>query len=156
MKILFVCTGNTCRSPMAEAIFNKTVEDMNMKQFEAFSRGISVYNAEELNPKAEEALKTLGIDNFKHVSCQINKDDFAGADLVLTMTQMQKDMLIAHFKEDRYKISTLMEYAYDNRMDIEDPYGRSQVVYNLCAKNLSEVINKLAQNLKDDFGEDDA
>ncbi len=153
MNILFVCTGNTCRSPMAEAIFNKTVKDLDLKDYKAISRGISVYNEEPINPKAETALSALGIDDFCHTSLKICREDIDKADLVLTMTQLQKDMLISHFKDERYKISTLMEYVYNNKLDIEDPYGKSQIVYNLCAKNLYEIIKKLAENLKEDFGD---
>lgn len=156
MKILFVCTGNTCRSPMAEAIFNKIVADDGLKQFVATSRGITVYESEPVNPKAVIALSGVGIDDFEHTSTKISRADFNDADIVLTMTQMQKDMLVSLFKEDKYKIFTLMEYAYDNRMDIEDPYGKSQIVYNLCAKNLCEIIGRLVNNLKEDFGEEDA
>lgn len=156
MKILFVCTGNTCRSPMAEAIFNKIIKDEGLKQFESASRGITVYETEPVNPKAQLALSGVGINDFEHTSQKISRVDFNDADIVLTMTQMQKDMLVSLFKEDRYKISTLMEYAYDSRMDIEDPYGKSQIVYNLCAKNLYEIIGKLVGHLKEDFGDEDA
>ncbi len=151
MKILFVCTGNTCRSPMAEAIFNYLAQKHKNFPFKAISRGLSVYVEESINPKADEALKSLGIMNTKHISRQISSDDIKTSELVLTMTQMQKETLQSYFKESKYKIATLLEYAADSKTDISDPFGKSQVVYNFCAKDLKDNITELINRLKEDY-----
>ena len=153
MNILFVCTGNTCRSPMTEAIFNRIVSDRGISGFTADSRGISVYASDAVNPKAVNALETVGISGFEHVSQKISAEDVKNADLILAMTQMQKEMLITYYKDEKYKIFTIMEYIYNKKTDVDDPYGKSQVVYNICVKDLYTVVSDLVSHLEEDFGE---
>ena len=142
MRILFVCTGNTCRSPMAEAIFNHIAESKNYDDI-AFSRGTNVFFEEPANPKAVNALKNLGIDNFSHTSSQISIDDADGADLILAMTSSHKMALKSAFPKCSSKIFTLNEKAYGVDSPICDPYGQGQDVYDRCAAEITEAIENL-------------
>ena len=139
MKILFVCTGNTCRSPMAEAIFNKF---KSSDEHIAFSRGTNVFFSQNISPKAKNALESMGIHDFSHKSVQISEDDIRDSDLILTMTSAQKMTLKSVCPKFKHKIFTLNEKAIGKDSDIFDPYGLSQEEYDICAKQIFYAVEK--------------
>ena len=141
MKIMFICTGNTCRSPMAEAIFNN-LSLKNGKDHFAFSRGTAVLFPQKTNPKAIKSLECLGIFDFEHNSVLVSADDIATSDLVLTMTAEHKTTLISAFGF-KSKIYTLAEKSHGIHKDISDPYGLSQEKYNECAKEIYDALEGL-------------
>ena len=142
MRILFVCTGNKCRSPMAEAIFNHIAKTKNYDDF-AFSRGTNVFFQEPANVKAINALKEMSISDFSHISTQISADDVDNADLILAMTSSHKMALKSAFPKCSHKIFTLNEKAYGIDSPISDPYGQGQEIYNKCASEIAEAIDNL-------------
>ena len=144
MNVLFVCTGNTCRSPMAEAIFNHLQKNSINK---AFSRGTNVFVEESINDKAKTALGKMDIFDCSHISKQINEDDIIFADLVLTMTSSHKMFLKSKFPKYANKIYTLSEKAYEKDKSISDPYGQNQEVYDMCANEIKTAIEILLEKL---------
>lgn len=148
MKIIFVCTGNTCRSPMAQALFAKKVAEGNLP-IEVESRGTSVYNDEVINPKAIEALATMGINDFEHIARGLSKEDLETADIILTMTQQQKFSIVKIFPNYKYKVFTLSEYTIDSNDDISDPYGKSQIFYNFCVAEIDKLVDSLYEIVKE-------
>ena len=148
MKIVFVCTGNTCRSPMAEALMVARAGAGNLDVV-ADSCGISVYESEDINPKAVQALSTVGISGFEHKSRQLEKADIQSADIVLTMTQQQKFSITKVYSEYKYKVFTISEYTRDSKDDVTDPYGKSQIFYNFCVKELESLVDELCEIVKE-------
>ena len=148
MKIIFVCTGNTCRSPMAQALFARKAAKDKL-DIVAESRGTNVYNDEVVNPKALEALATVGIADFEHTARQLTKEDVLDADVILTMTQQQKFSIIKIFPDYKYKVFTLAEYATDSKDDITDPYGKSQIFYNFCVAEIGKLVDTLYEIIKE-------
>ena len=144
MKILLVCTGNTCRSPMAEAILKFHSQDKNI---EAFSRGTSVFFEEPINPKAKLTLEKMGIKEFEHMSQQISETDVCSADIILTMTSSHKMLLKSNFPKHAQRIFTLSEKAYGKDKSISDPYGQSEDIYMLCAKEIEEAVIELLDKI---------
>lgn len=142
MKYMFVCTGNTCRSPMAEALFNKICEDNNIEHF-SISRGLSVFFPQPVNPKSLESLKKQGVSDFKHTALGITEDDVAKCDVILTMTSSHKLALKNSFSKYKSKIFTINEKAYGKESDIDDPFGKSQEVYDKCLLEIKEAILKI-------------
>ena len=142
MKVLFICTGNTCRSPMAEAIFNKYAQDYD-KDYNAFSRGLSVFAAQPTNAKSMSALNDIGITNFTHTSTQLTPNDIESCDMVLTMTSVHKIILKNAFPKYKNKIFTLNEKAYGTDSDITDPYGKTQNEYNKCCLYIKGAVEQL-------------
>ncbi len=148
MRITFVCTGNTCRSPMAEALLADRLKQSSL-DVTVQSRGLSVHSNETMSPKACEALSAHGIDGFCHDAVQLSKGDIDESDIVLTMTQQQKRQLIRLYPGDRYKLFTLGEYASDSLDDITDPFGKSQVFYNFCCSEIAALVDLLFDEIKE-------
>lgn len=161
-NILFICTGNTCRSPMAEGFLRAGLkEDRDLSErFTVSSAGISVYPGDGASPNSIDVLRSeWNIDISNHIASPVNKDDIADAFLILTMTRQQKKAIEAMYPEARGKIHTLKEFAcektadpdyeqYDYTLDIMDPYGMPPGVYGVCAREIKAAIEKLASILK--------
>lgn len=107
-RVLFVCTGNTCRSPMAEAILN----EKGSGEFEARSAGVFAEKGQEAHPHAIAALKKKGI-RLTHESKPLTRSLVDWADLILTMTESHKAQVHHRFPEAHDKIFTLKEYVAD-------------------------------------------
>ncbi|MBT2583803.1 low molecular weight protein arginine phosphatase [Planococcus sp. ISL-109] len=139
MKILFVCTGNTCRSPMAEAI----VHARKIEGMEARSAGIFAGEA-PLSANAREVLNEQSIE-FDHTSKPLNPRDVEWAELILTMTYSHKMMLMQDYPEVAAKLHTVKEFADGTTGDISDPFGGSLSDYRRTFKELEQLIDKLFQ-----------
>lgn len=146
MKVLFVCTGNTCRSAMAEGLFNALARSAE-KEFKAKSAGIFAIDG---YPASDEAIKALkedyDIDISGHTSKSINHEDVREADLILTMTESHKHTIIKRYPEYSDKIFTLKEYIGLSG-DISDPYGMGIDVYKKTARELNDAISMVIEKL---------
>lgn len=139
-KILFVCTGNTCRSPMAEAIFRQ-VADPRDDRWLVSSAGIHALTGTSATLEALEVLKEFGVDASGHTARQLNPDILQDVDLVLTMTTSHKRSIQKAFPSVSDKVFTLKEYAGKrDDLDIQDPYGSGLEAYYLTATELQENL----------------
>ena len=144
-KILFVCTGNTCRSSMAEAIFNNIAKEKSTLDMKAESAGIEAIDGMPANDKAIETLKRRGIDMSPHKSKKIKSTHIDESEIVLTMTRLHKNQLLAAFPKARGKVFTLLEYAGDGSTtaDVADPYGQSAEIYERSADIIEKAITQI-------------
>ena len=142
MKVLFVCTGNTCRSPMAEAIFNNLCLE-NKSEHSAFSRGINVIIPQAISEKSRISLSNKNIPTDKKLSKQLVFEDVKNADLILTMTASHKMTLKSVFPEFKSKIYTLNEKAFGKDSDIADPFGLPQESYDKCCDEIADAVGEL-------------
>lgn len=133
MNVLFVCTGNTCRSPMAEGFYNKKYG------CGAKSAGIYVENREHPSQNAVRAMQKHGIDISEHISTQVTPEDIKQADHVYTMTEGHAVILREAFPEAADKISVLGK-------GISDPFGADIATYEKCAEEISGYVEKLYNN----------
>ena len=144
MNILFVCSGNTCRSAMAAAIMDKIVQERDLN-IRIESAGVFAYDGESASENAVEALKKYDIDLSYHRSKSVTEDLINQCDLILTMTAAHKQAL-APFALD--KVFTLCEYV-GAAGDISDPYGGGLETYEKTAEELYELLKRLADKLSE-------
>ncbi len=157
MNILFVCTGNTCRSPMAEGIFKDMLKKNNITNINVSSAGISVFPGEHANEKAIAALKEKGINIEEHRAKQL-ADEINKADLILTMTLGHKKVIGDYFKnktgQPSLRLFTLKEFAAKisgeklTDSDINDPYGLSYKMYVKSRDEIEKELNKILFNIE--------
>ncbi|ANU10044.1 low molecular weight phosphatase family protein [Planococcus antarcticus DSM 14505] len=141
MKILFVCTGNTCRSPMAEAILSAR----NLPEIEARSAGIFAETA-PLSKNAQTVLVQQQI-SFAHASKPLDTQDMQWAELILTMTYSHKMTLLQAFPEAATKLFTLKEFTDGSAEDISDPYGGPLELYEQTFQELKLLVDKLIEKM---------
>ncbi len=143
MKILFVCTGNTCRSPMAEGFMNKLAKE-NGLEAEAASAGIFAESGAAATEEAVEAAARFGVDISSHKASLLNDDLIKYSDLILTMTESHKQLLFPLASE---KIFTLNEYAGIGG-NIPDPFGGDIDEYVETAEHIMDAVEKTVKKLK--------
>jgi protein-tyrosine-phosphatase len=142
-KIIFVCTGNTCRSPMAEALMRKEIGN---QRIQVFSRGLMVICSEPANEMAIEIMADRGIDIKNHQSLPFDEDEIDEKTLILTMTQRHKTVLSQH--ELKGELYSIKEFA-GSKGDVNDPYGGSIDVYKRCYDELESLIIKIGGLIND-------
>ena len=142
MEILFVCAGNTCRSPMAEAMLNKKIAEKGMEGVTCASAGTHVWPGDKAAHDTVEELSGRGINIEGRDARQLRADDIEKADTVLTMTEGVSMAVLALFPQAEGKVFTLGEYV-DEPGDVDDPYGCDEEVYHATADQIDGLLEKL-------------
>lgn len=144
MKIMFICTGNICRSAMAHAMLEKKAKEEN-KDIQVYSCGVYADNGDMPTDEAIETMREYGIDLKKHRATNIRNSKIEDMDIILCATIRHKNKVISIYPDLKEKVYTMKEYAGypQNDLDIEDPWGYGIEVYKKCAKEIEDCINKL-------------
>lgn len=145
MKILFVCTGNTCRSPMAEGIARDMFSKKNIRNHFVRSAGIQNITGEPASDNAIMVMQEIDLDISRHISTLVKRELMEEADKILTMTIAQRDLLkIAYFDIDKIdeKVQTLSYFANVEDRDVIDPFFGDIEIYRKTRDEIKELIEK--------------
>jgi len=131
-RILFVCTGNTCRSPMAEGLMRAFAQKEQL-DCEVRSAGVLAWDGHPISPHSADILREKGIDE-RMTSSQLTGETVEWADLILTMTSSHKETVIRRFPEAVDKVYTLKEFAEDDPKAAQTVDERQQIQSELMIK----------------------
>jgi len=140
MIILFVCTGNTCRSPMAEGIFNSLAARENLAA-QAFSCGISAMSV-PASRHAETIAAEYRADISSHMARQISRKILAEADRVYCVSQRHAMAVTNAFPEFSDRVTTLA------KSDISDPFGGSLEDYKAVGAQVFDAVSEIVGKIK--------
>ena len=144
--IVFVCTGNTCRSPMAEAMARHLLQE-NGVDIEVYSAGVGAFGGQPASHNALAAMQEEGLDISAHKSQPTSPTLLGDAALVLTMTAGHLAMVNSIC--NNANAFTLMDYAKNTDDDIHDPFGGDLETYRATAAQIKELLllcmDKLAE-----------
>lgn len=140
-KVLFICTGNTCRSPMAAALGNALAGRMGL-ELECESAGLAAEEGVPASPQAVAVTAEKGIDLSKHRARQVTPELLESAAAVFVMTPGHREWLRAAYPPAAEKIRLLSEEP------VADPYGGSVEEYRRCAEQMEKAILRRFQEGK--------
>ncbi|MGG4489534.1 low molecular weight protein arginine phosphatase [Metabacillus idriensis] len=147
INVLFVCTGNTCRSPMAEALLNHMKENDHLS---VKSAGVFAGEGGDASLHAKQALDEKGII-CNHQSALLNEEHIRFATYILTMTESHKELIFERYPQAIEKTFTLSEFVMEDgqdRRDVMDPFGGSLEIYRMTREELEKMIKLLIKKLK--------
>lgn len=145
MKILIVCSGNTCRSPMAAAILRDLLSRAGKGDIEVSSAGAAAYPGMGASPEAVRVMREQGLCLAGHRSRLLTPDMVAEADLILTMDRGQVQAVRGLGGGEKVKL--LSTSAGEPEVEIVDPYGSGIAAYRFCADEITGYLQRLAAEL---------
>ncbi len=141
-NILLVCTGNLCRSPMAEVLLRRKLarEGLDKEGWTVESAGTWAQPGQPASGYAIQVMAERELDLSAHRSKPIDRPMMEKADLVLVMTRHHAEALRSEFPDLKDKVWLLSQMDGDRIYDVNDPYGGSLIEYQYCATELEELI----------------
>ncbi|MGN0555118.1 MAG: ribosomal protein S18-alanine N-acetyltransferase [Candidatus Fimenecus sp.] len=128
-SIYFICTGNTCRSPMAEGLFRLYLHKMHMEFITVKSAGLAACSGDPPTQNAVKAAKALGADISEHRANALTPYDFTDNAYFVCMTDSHASVLRAYVPAERQMV-----------LDVPDPFMGDETVYTACARAIFEKM----------------
>ena len=147
--ILIVCTGNTCRSPIAEILLRTAIEkDALSESYQVSSAGIYASDGQTASENAQKVMQAKSCDLSNHSAQQVTQELVKNAELILTMTQSHRLQLASDYPENSSKIHLFRSFFDQGDSDVMDPFGGNLDDYAHCAKDIEAAIPSILNYLK--------
>lgn len=147
MKIMFICTGNICRSAMAEWLLKEKAKEAGRKDIEVYSCGVYAEDGDVSTYEAKKVMQDeYGIDMSKHRATNIRNSKIKEMDVILCATTSHKIAVLDMYPKLEGKVYTMKEYVgyhrqYHDDINIKDPWGYDIETYRSCVAEIEECIN---------------
>ena len=153
MKIMFICTGNICRSAMAQWLLKQKLDNKEIKNVEVYSCGVYAQDGDIPTWEAKRVMMDeYSIDMSKHRATNIVNSNIKEMDLILCATSRHKRDVLRIYPELEGKVFTMKEYVgydreYHDKIDIKDPWGYDIETYRSCIAEIDECLELLIKKV---------
>lgn len=144
--VLFVCKGNVCRSPLAEAYFLQKAREEG-QVITVQSAGIETTPGKPAHVLAQAVARRHGISLERHLTTLLFQDLMQRSDLVLVMELAQKDRVAKLFPREKHKIFVLGQFCKRGSLDIDDPYSGTPEDFKVCFERIRESCDRMLQQI---------
>lgn len=151
-KIMYICTGNICRSAMAHGYMQHIVNNSDKKNdYLISSCGIYAMTGDKATKNAIQAMREYNVDLENHRATNIRDIDIENYDVILCMTTLHKINVLSMYPKLEGKVFTLKEFVDSSTKykDIDDPWGLDLKVYRECAEEIVENVDKTLKKLEE-------
>lgn len=136
-KLMFICSGNTCRSPLAEGLFKKFLAEKHITEIEVSSGGISAFPGDEVSANSVIVAEKRGVDIYSHRAKRINAEDILTTDLFVCMSTSHASALRSVCDESQITV-----------LNVSDPYGGDVDIYENCARQIEENFSSVLEKIQ--------
>jgi tRNA threonylcarbamoyl adenosine modification protein (Sua5/YciO/YrdC/YwlC family) len=147
--ILFVCTGNSCRSVMAEYLLRKKISDLGRQDIDVISAGTFAFLGMGPTRETQKLVGETGLDAAGHRAQKVSSESVDQADIIFAMERRHKEELLRQFPAVADRVHLLGEYLkWDTYQDeIQDPIGKSEEFYKIIFLKIKDAVDKLGDTL---------